>query len=402
MSLTVLTDLDNTLLSNDMERFLPAYLKKLSSYLPEWPAEKIIKELLAGTNRMIAKNTPANTLEQSFDAVFYPGLGADRADLQQKIDSFYRDGFPTLKGLSAPRPEAKSLAEYLIRKKFTIAIATNPLFPRTAIEQRLDWAGLSNERDSFDLISSYERLHFSKPNPAYYAEILAQLGWPDQPAVMIGDNLEEDILPATRLGLPAFWVNGKDLALPYGLHPLSSKGKLGDVKPWLENINRQPVEMLFSTPASVLAILKSTPAALDTLTRKLNADQWKQRPADNEWSLTEITCHLRDVDIEVNLPRMKRVSSGENPFVPGIVTDVWAEERDYYHQDGIEALASFIRARTELVELLDKLDDQSWKLPARHTIFGPTQLVELAAFISTHDRTHVHQASETIKRLAAE
>jgi len=402
MSLTVLTDLDNTLLSNDMERFLPAYLKKLSSYLPDWPAEKIIKELLAGTNRMIAKNSPANTLEQSFDAVFYPGLGADKADLQQQIDSFYRDGFPTLKGLSAPRPETKTLVEYLLRKKFTVAIATNPLFPQTAIEQRLDWAGLSNERYSFDLITSYEKLHFSKPNPAYFAEILAQLGWPDQPAVMIGDNLEEDILPATKLGLPVFWVNEEDFTLPEGLHPLSSKGSLADVKPWLKSINSQPVEMHFSTPASILATLKSTPAALDSLTSKLTTDQWRQRPADNEWSLTELTCHLRDVDIEVNLPRMQRVSSGENPFVPGIVTDVWAEERDYYHQDGIEALASFIQARTELVALLDRLDEESWKLPARHTIFGPTQLVELTGFISTHDRTHVHQATETIKRLAAE
>jgi hypothetical protein len=96
---------------------------------------------------------------------------------------------------------------------------------------------------------------------------------------------------------------------------------------------------------------------------------------------------------------MKLVASGENPFVPGIETDVWAKERDYFHQDGKSALNDFIECRTELVQLLGNLDEQIWKYPARHAIFGPTQLVELAGFVSTHDRTHVHQVVETAKQI---
>jgi hypothetical protein len=157
--------------------------------------------------------------------------------------------------------------------------------------------------------------------------------------------------------------------------------------------------MHYSTPASILATLNSTPAALDTLLSRISTNDWSQRPAENEWSVTEIACHLRDVDRDVNIPRMQLVAYGENPFVPGIETDVWSKERDYFNQNGKSALADFIEGRTELVQMLAKLDEQSWKFPARHAIFGPTQLVELAGFVSTHDRTHVHQVVETIKQI---
>ena len=55
-------------------------------------------------------------------------------------------------------------------------VATNPIFPRKAILHRLSWAGLAPEQVPFALITDYERFHFAKPNPAFFAEILAQLG----------------------------------------------------------------------------------------------------------------------------------------------------------------------------------------------------------------------------------
>ena len=399
MSLTVLLDLDNTLITNDMGSFLPAYLKKLSSYLPEWPAEKVIQTLMAGTNRMVTKKVPANSLEQEFDSIFYPGLGVEKIELQQRINKFYREGFPTLKGFTSTRPEAVRLVDFLFNKGYPVVIATNPLFPLTAIEQRLEWAGLLVNQFSFALLTSFETFHFCKPNPAYLAEILANLGWHDQPAVVIGDGLEEEIIPAGKLGIPAFWVTDESTSLPAGLHPLSEKGDLIDVIPWLQRLEAVGnFEYQLFTPDSILAVLISTPAAFDTLTKKLSGIEWQQRLSDTDWAANEIICHLRDVDREVNLPRMKLVASGENPFFAGIVTDVWAEERKYIKEDGITALNAFMEVRSQLVELLGGLDEKSWELPARHAIFGPTQLIELAGFISTHDRTHVHQMFQAVNK----
>jgi hypothetical protein len=38
-----------------------------------------------------------------------------------------------------------------------------------------------------------------------------------------------------------------------------------------------------------------------------------------------------------------------------------------------------------------------WSRPARHAIFGPTTLQELAGFMAGHDRAHVQQVWKTIR-----
>ena len=57
----------------------------------------------------------------------------------------------------------------------------------------------------------------------------------------------------------------------------------------------------------MLAVLLSTPAALDTYVKNVPLERWNIRPSADEWSITEILCHLRDVDGEVNYPRVKKV-----------------------------------------------------------------------------------------------
>jgi FMN phosphatase YigB (HAD superfamily) len=397
MSFTILIDLDNTLLINDSDRFVQAYLDKIGHFLPEWSPNFVIRMLLNATQQMINKDTPAQTLKQVFDSYFYPGLGVEESDLRNRLSHFYSQIFPQLRELNAPDPEAKKLVEYFFQKNYTVVIATNPVFPQVAIYQRLAWAGLPEERYPFKLVASYETFHFCKPNPAFMAEALGRLGWPDQPTVMIGDNLQEDLIPASSLGFPVFWVNGSS-TLPQGLHSSSASGNLSAVIPWLEKLENEAGESSYSTPAAASGVLKSTPAAFEALTSPLTLAQWHERVHEDEWAVNEIACHLRDVDREVNLPRLKMVSKGENPFLPGIVTDVWANERGYINQDGPKAFQSFIEVRSELLSLLSGLDEKGWQSPARHAIFGPTQLLELVSFIATHDRTHIHQVYDTINQ----
>ena len=42
-----------------------------------------------------------------------------------------------------------------------------------------------------------ERMHFCKPNPAYYQEILELLGAKAEECLMIGNDVEEDMVAAT-------------------------------------------------------------------------------------------------------------------------------------------------------------------------------------------------------------
>jgi HAD superfamily hydrolase (TIGR01549 family) len=393
----LLFDLDNTLLYNDMDIFLGSYLKALGKHLSSKVApEKMVPLLLAGTDKMIKKQLPARTLEEVFDQVFYPGMGIPKEELADDIRRFYTEIFPGLKAMTQFRPEAAQLIEFAFRNDYPVVIATNPLFPRQAILERLNWAGISVDKYPYQLVTSYETFHFAKPNPAYYAEILAQLGWPERPALMIGNSLEDDILPASQVGIPGYFLTPQPVAFPEGIHPYSSQGPFEQVLAWIKETSARENDLTPQPVVGLLSILRSTPAALETLSANLEEQEWKQKPAANEWCLAEIVAHLRDVDREVNLPRLEKVCQEDNPFLPGVDTDPWAVERQYFLEDGLVARQEFLAARTKLLELVSGLSDAGWQRLARHAIFGPTNASELVGIIATHDRLHVHQSFEAI------
>ena len=87
-----------------------------------------------------------------------------------------------------------------------VIIATNPLFPTTAIEQRLAWAGVPVDEYPYALVTTYENMHAAKPQPAYYREILAAIDCPPDRALMVGDDWKNDIAPAAAVGLHTFWT----------------------------------------------------------------------------------------------------------------------------------------------------------------------------------------------------
>jgi FMN phosphatase YigB (HAD superfamily) len=390
MTLTLFLDLDDTLLDINSDVFLPAYFKKLAGFLTSRVNPgRLIDELLAGTNLMLMNERPDLMLEEVFSNYFYPAIGVERADLQPEIDRFYDEVFPSLKEFSTARTDAVELVEYALEKGWRVVVATNPLFPRKATEHRLRWANLPPEKYPFALITSMENSHFTKRVPAYYLEVMGNLGWPEGQAIMVGDDPATDIDSALRAGLPVFWIRPEGKSLP-DLVDLP-QGTVKDFRSWIENVNLDLLQPGLKNPEALLFSLKSTPAVLDTLIRSLKPGEWTARPQKDEWALVEILCHLRDLDVEVNLPRVLTLMTEDNPFVAGQDTDPWARERQYIKQDGLDAFRDFIGARMKLIGILKSLSREGWNRRVRHTIFGPTSLQELVGFMAEHDRTHVRQ-----------
>lgn len=401
MTLTLLLDLDETLLGNEMDTFLPAYLKALSGHLSNYiEPDRTIAALLEATRRMVANQDPGCTLEEIFDDVFYPTLGLDKAEIRPVLDEFYELIFPSLHRLTQFRPEAVEMVDAAINRGYRIAIATNPLFPRRAVLQRLSWAGFDPQKYPFELVSTYEHFHFSKPNLAYYAEVLASLGWPDGPVLMVGDDLKRDIFPAYQMGLSTFWIKPQDADPESGLFS-TGQGSLTDLLLWIDEQSLEALQPDIKQPEALLATLWATPAALDSLCRDLPANLWRKRPGKDQWCAAEIVCHMRDVEREVNLPRVKVVLQETNPFIPGKDTDPWAEQRQYIKQDGPRAFQSFIVARRELLGLLNNSHREAWTRTARHAILGPTDLAELIGIIAEHDRLHIRQVRKDLPAVEA-
>lgn len=394
MSLTLLLDLDDTLIDTNTDAFILAYFDALSKTLAHRidPAQ-MLPALMGGTRRMFANENPSLWLRDVFDGYFFEKIGIDRDSLQPEIDKFYDEVFPTLEHLTRPRPEAVELVEWAFSQGYRVAIATNPLFPIKAIYHRMRWAGLPPEKYPFALITSYENMHFTK-SPAYYAEILACLGWSDDPVVMVGDNADMDLVPARKLGIPVYHITASgELALK---PPPDGMGKLSGLRPWMENSDTSNWSLKIETTESLLAVLRSTPAALADIAEGIPEDQWMRCPDCDEWSLNEIFCHLRDVELEVNIPRMQTLIKETNPFIAGQITDDWVHQRDYDRQDGREASKIMAEARTQLVELLSGISPDDWQRTARHSVFGPTHLQEMVGFVANHDRSHIQQVMAVV------
>ena len=398
MSLILLFDLDDTLLNTNIEAFIPAYFQALSEHMaPYVSANVMLPALIAGTRLMLDSEDPAHTLQEIFEDDFYQKLGVQKREVAGALDEFYDNIFSGIESKTSRRPDAVPLMEWAFSRGYRVAIATDPLFPLKATHHRLRWAGLDPAQ--FEIVSSFENFHFSKSHTAYYAEMLGQLGWPDEPVLMVGNDAERDLMPAHRLGLKTYFIDGESASSP-GIE--AGRGKLADLRPWLESTDLSTLEPSFKSPEAVLAILQSTPAVLQSLSASITKEQWKHEPSREDWALNEITCHLRDTEREIHHMQLKLMLAREDAFIPRPDTGVWASERDYLHVDGSLALHEFTSARLETIAQLKTLDEGMWSRKARHAIFGPTNFLEVCSFMADHDRMHVQQAWKTLKSLQNE
>ena len=204
----VLFDLDDTLLGNPMDTFLPAYFQALTDYLDHLvPADRLIRELMKATDAMNARGVEHCTNEEAFSSAFYPGIGLDRSRVEPVFERFYAEEFPRLRVLTKKRPEARHLVEWALQNGLQVVVATNPLFPRVAVEPRLAWAGVPVKEFDYALVTTYENMHATKSHIAYYREILARLGREPDECLMVGDSWDMDMAPAMSAGIYGYWVS---------------------------------------------------------------------------------------------------------------------------------------------------------------------------------------------------
>ena len=215
----VLFDLDGTLLPMDQERFTKTYFQLLAAKLVPlgYDPAKLVDSIWAGTAAMV-KNDGSCTNEEAFWRVFSQMYG--EASLKDKpyIDTFYAEEFNQAKAACGFAPAAAETVDLLRTAGKTVVLATNPIFPAVATQNRIRWAGLQPE--SFRLYTTYENSHYCKPNLKYYEEILQNIGFQPEECLMIGNDVTEDMVTA-KLGMRVFLLtdclinqSGADLS-PY-------------------------------------------------------------------------------------------------------------------------------------------------------------------------------------------
>ena len=203
---SILFDLDGTLVHYDFDMFIREYLTALGAKLANMVEPgRLVKQVMKSTDAMVRNLDPRKTNREVFSENFFPAIGMAEDALMPVFDDFYRRDFPHIRdrlGIRA-HPAARRMIEGLISRGLEVVIATNPVFPLIAVEERMRWGGLDGL--PYRLVTSYEAMHFCKPNREYYQEVLALIGRTPQECFMVGNDVEEDIVAGT-LGIKTYLV----------------------------------------------------------------------------------------------------------------------------------------------------------------------------------------------------
>jgi FMN phosphatase YigB (HAD superfamily) len=203
-STAILFDLDGTLLPLEFNEFMPRYFAGLhDAFNSLFPDGSVPRAVLASTDAMV-NNDGSQSNASAFWADFTARVGLSREELEPVFTAFYRDGFPAL-GSGVDRWQDAAVVVSAARATGAkIVLATNPVFPRAAIEHRLRWAGV--DAGMFDFITDYENMMFTKPNPGYYRQISHKVGADALACLMIGNDVGLDLAPARAAGMRTFMV----------------------------------------------------------------------------------------------------------------------------------------------------------------------------------------------------
>ncbi len=204
---TILFDLDGTLLPINMDNFIEKYFRLLSGHFADlYNPEYFVNVINKATENMI-RNDGQQTNKEAFEEKFFELIelnGVSEKDIWDRFYDFYDNLFPTLKKHFELDKLGYEIVEAAKSKEFNLIIATNPLFPRNAITTRLKWIDL-NPTD-FKYITSYEEMHYCKPNVNYYREILDKTNYQAESCVMVGNDMRDDMV-AKKVGLKTFLLN---------------------------------------------------------------------------------------------------------------------------------------------------------------------------------------------------
>lgn len=388
----VLLDLDDTLLHGG-DIFVLTLIQELTQYLHQELGFPDNPNGLIQAVRAVGQNlSPTVRIDVLYKQTLAP---PDERLFEQKIRQYYTDHYPRLQEVMRPDPSTLPLVEWLFEHEYTVVLATNPIYPQIGIEQRMKWAGLDPQWP-FARITHAQNSHFIKPHPHFYEEIMAHVGFEPYEAIMVGNDWWNDIVPAAKTGMRTYWISDRSTFPSEDIVPDGS-GTLADFagqllqQNWLATLTKKSVEPIHLPPRLI-----GSAAAFMGMVEPMPERYWTQRPDPNEWTPLEVVAHMEEYERDVHRPDLELVARENNPFIPVRWNPIQPTTRDLTNMDGQLTALNFAAERLKTVQFLESLPLDAWNRPARHSIYGPTTLLELASFIYRYDQLRIRQLCQII------
>ncbi len=228
----ILFDLDNTLIDDNENRRYA--MKKLLSERKESVTEEKLEKFIKmddkywkdRAERKIKDPYKFKTLEEKTTWVraqrfiMYFNCSFEEA---VKINEKYIN---YLKTSIVPIDNAKEILEYLNKKQYEIYIVTNG--PEKPVENKLNSIGANKYVEA---VFTAEEAGYMKPHKEFFDKFFKKINtYKKEDMIIIGDELEKDVLGGIQNGIDSCWFNAKHKENKTGINPNFEINNLLDLK----------------------------------------------------------------------------------------------------------------------------------------------------------------------------
>lgn len=148
--------------------------------------------------------------------------------------------------------------------------------------------------------------------------------------------------------------------------------------------------------AALVDGLETFPARVRRLLDEARGADTTRRPEEGGFSLVEQLCHLRDIETEGYVERIRRIVWEDMPELVDLDGTTMAEQRHYQLQDVDAAWRDWAAARRETVRLLREHLPAHAKRTGIYGGFGVVTLEMIANGIAGHDAGHWKELSALV------
>ncbi|NOK62942.1 MAG: hypothetical protein GFH27_549293n339 [Chloroflexi bacterium AL-W] len=153
---------------------------------------------------------------------------------------------------------------------------------------------------------------------------------------------------------------------------------------------------MYGSTQELIEALQSTPETLETLLSGVTMEQARIARANEGWSIVEVMCHMRDTE-EFVIERMHMMRDTSPAMIGSFDQEALAYERWYAQANLQEALAAFVRARSQHIAELAALTPEQWELSAEHNKLGMVTIYSHTLHMLWHDAIHMAQIARQLQ-----
>lgn len=238
---TLLFDLDGTIIDISKRAEILFYLRAFKRFKKYFNPMSFYVSFWKSLRSLQTHNTSRSNYDVFIEKMARYGRTTPQV-MDLLASELVEKDFQSLGKFFKPVPGARETIDLAHERGYSLALVTNPVFPRKTVLCRMEWAGLRAE--NFLFITSSQDMSRCKPSVEFYESLLTRFNLKPEQCLMIG-NTPVDDLPAHDAGIRTFLVetalSQKIVRKSIEDPRLDARGTYPDLMRWLKD-GRQKLE----------------------------------------------------------------------------------------------------------------------------------------------------------------